>query len=115
MPAPSFLLDLRFSDLDGWWMRLDCCGRTVCLPFRNLALQKPPARLGDLLTALRCRDCGQSPQRVVLIENPADRAHGWTGSGGWRIEVVMPDGYRNGPAAGDTMTTPGAQCSGQSR
>src|SRR3954454_2989229 len=27
MPAPSFLLDLRFGDLDGWRMRLDCCGR----------------------------------------------------------------------------------------
>jgi hypothetical protein len=91
MPDPSFLLDLRFSDLVEWWLRLDCCGRTTCIPFRQLALQKPAARLGDLLNALRCRDCGQPPQRVVLVDNAADRAHGWTGSGGWRIEIVMPD------------------------
>jgi hypothetical protein len=34
MPVPSFLLELRFGVLIG--MRLDCRGRTVCLPFRHL-------------------------------------------------------------------------------
>jgi hypothetical protein len=57
---PSFLLDLRFRDLDGWWLRFDCCSRTTCIPFRQLALQKPAARLGDLLNACLTAG-GQSP------------------------------------------------------
>jgi hypothetical protein len=60
---PDFLLDLTFADLDEWWLRLECCDRTVCIPFRYLAAQKPRAQLGDLLRALRRRECGQRPTR----------------------------------------------------
>jgi hypothetical protein len=91
-PGPTFLLDLQFRDLTEWWLQLQCCGRTVNLPFRLLAAQKPMARLGSLLRALRCRTCGQPPGRVVLLINPADRAASYFGSdGGWRIEIVLPD------------------------
>ena len=89
---PSFLLDLRFSDLAEWWLRVACCGRTVDLPFRLLAAQKPAAQLGDLLLALRCRDCGRRPGRVVLLDDPADRVAARLGApGSWRIEIVLPD------------------------
>jgi hypothetical protein len=89
---PTFLLDLQFRDLTDWWLRLECCGRTSDLPFRLLAGQKPRARLGDLLRALRCRDCGQRPGRAVLVADPADRVAARVGAPvGWRVEIVLPD------------------------
>jgi hypothetical protein len=93
MPAqPSFLLDLRFTDLVDWWLRVECCGRTIDMPFRLLAGQKPCATLGRLLTALRCRQCGVRPGRVTLLDDPADRVAARLGApGGWRIEIVLPD------------------------
>ena len=98
MPSrPTFLLDLRFCDLTGWWLRLECCGRTVDLPFQHLAAQKPAARLGDLLRALRCRECDQRPPRVILLDDPADRVAARVDSrGGWRIKIVLPDGPLGG-------------------
>jgi hypothetical protein len=94
---PAFLLDLRFRDLTAWWLRLECCGRTVDLPFHHLAAQKPAARLGELLRALRCRECGQRPPRAVLLDDPADRVAARVGArGGWRIEIVLPDGPAGG-------------------
>jgi hypothetical protein len=91
MPVrPSFLLDLTFTDLVEWCLRGECCGRTVCLPFRFLASQKPRARLGDLIWALRCRECGQRPGRVVLVDDAADGAYGRPAPRGWRIEIVVP-------------------------
>jgi hypothetical protein len=57
---PTFLLDLRFSDLAEWWLRLERCRRTVDLPFPQLATQKPTARRG-VLHALRCRGVPPAP------------------------------------------------------
>jgi hypothetical protein len=98
MPGrPTFLLDLQFHDLVGWWLRLECCGRTVNLPFRLLAAQKPMARLGNLLSALRCRECGRRPGRVTLLDDPADRVPARVGArGSWRIEIVLPDALPGG-------------------
>ena len=90
-PRPAFLLDLRFTDLAEWWLRLECCGRTVNVPFRMLAAQKPRATLGGLLAALRCKECGKRPGRVTLLDDAADRAYGRVASGGWRVEIVLPD------------------------
>lgn len=89
---PSFLLNLTFADLAGWWLRLECCGRTVCLPFAFLAAQKPRGRLGALLHTLRCRTCGSKPGRAVLVDDAAEGAHGRIALPGWRIEIVIPDG-----------------------
>lgn len=99
MPSrPSFLLDLRFTDLDAWWLRVECCGRTVDMPFHLLAAQRPRATLGGLLAALRCRECQRRPGRVMLLDDPADRIAARIGArGGWRVEIVLPD---QGPAAG---------------
>jgi hypothetical protein len=92
MPTrPSFLLDLTFADLAEWWLRLECCGRTTCLPFQFLAAQKPRARLGDLILALRCRDCGQRPGCMALVDDAADGAYGRPAPRGWRIEIAMPE------------------------
>ena len=101
MPGrPDFLLDLPLRALSAWWVQLQCCGRTNCLPFKMLAAERQPGfRLGDTLPLLRCRQCGSRPGRVTLLLDPADRAQGRTGApGGWRIEIVLPDpGYQNGP------------------
>jgi hypothetical protein len=43
------------ADLCGWWLRIECCDRTVCLPFRMLAEQRSGAALGSVLRVLRCR------------------------------------------------------------
>jgi hypothetical protein len=91
MARPAFLLDLPFTTLDGWFLRLQCCGRVVSVPLRGLALQRPYGRFGSLLQCLRCRDCGQRPQRVVLTDSPADRAPGTGAPGGWRIKLILPD------------------------
>jgi hypothetical protein len=88
----SFLLDLCFCDLTGPWLCLESCGRTVDLPFRHVARQRPTALLGDLLSALRRRECGRRPGRVNLPDDLADRVAARPGSpGGWRIEIVLPD------------------------
>ena len=90
-PRPTFLLDQPFTALDGWFLRLECCGRVVAVPRPGLALQRPYGRFGSLLRCLHCKDCGRRPQRVVLVDSPADRAHGTGALGGWRIEVMLPD------------------------
>jgi hypothetical protein len=96
MPVrPTFLLDLTFTDLAEWCLRLECCGRTVCLPFRFLVAQKLRGRLGDLILALQCRDCGQRPPRVVLVDDAADGAYGRLVPRGWRIEIVLPNRNHN--------------------
>jgi hypothetical protein len=50
---PRFLLDLPLADQRGWWLRVECCDRTACLPFRMLAEQRPGAKLGSVLHVLR--------------------------------------------------------------
>jgi hypothetical protein len=94
---PRFLLDVRCADLTGWWLHLDCpaCGsRSVDLPSRLIEGRTPGLRLGDVLRGLRCRQCRGRPPRVMMVTNPADRAHGRPAPGGWRVEVTLPDpGY----------------------
>jgi hypothetical protein len=96
MPVrPTFLLDLTFTDLAEWCLRLECCDQTVCLPFRFLVAQKLRGRLGDLILALQCRDCGQRPPRVVLVDDAADGAYERLVPRGWRIEIVLPNRNHN--------------------
>ena len=92
MPArPSFLLDLRLQDLTEWWLRLECCGRTIDLPCRFLASQKPHARFGELLFKLRCQACGARPLRVLLFDDPANNAGRRPEVvSGWRLEIALP-------------------------
>ena len=101
MPGqPDFLLTLPLRALSAWWMQLQCCDRTTCLPLKMLAAGcRPGFQFGNLLRLLRCRQCGSRPARVTLLLDPADRAHGRAGApGGWRIEIVLPDpGYQHGP------------------
>jgi hypothetical protein len=68
-------------------------GRRLDLPLRLLASQKPTARLGSFLGAVRCRaGRGGRPGRVVLMADPAERVAARAGAaGGWRIEIVLPD------------------------
>jgi hypothetical protein len=91
MAAPDFLLDLPLSRLSGWWLSVECCGRTLRTPFKYLAAQRPRATLGGLILALRCRDCGRRPGCVVLLDDSADGAHGRIAPGAWRIEIVLPE------------------------
>jgi hypothetical protein len=88
---PRFLIDLPLVDLWGWWLRVECCDRTACLPFRMVAEQRPGANLGNVLRVLRCRVCGQRVARVALVANPAAGAAGRPAPGGWRIEITFPD------------------------
>jgi len=96
MPArPSFLLDLCLQDLTEWWLRLECCGRTIDLPCRFLAAQKPRARFGALLFKLRCQSCGARPLRVLLFDDPANNAGRRPEVvSGWRLDIALP--ARNG-------------------
>jgi len=90
--CPSFLLDLRLAELTDWWLRLECCGRTVNVPCRFIAAQKPEVRFGSLLDRLRCQQCGARPGRVVLVDDPAAGAAERKGAPNRRwVEVVMPD------------------------
>jgi hypothetical protein len=87
---PRFLFNLALADLCGWWLRIECCDHTVCLPFRMLAEQRSGATLGSVLRVLRCRGCGQRVARMVLADDPADGAAGRPAPGGWRIEITFP-------------------------
>ena len=88
---PRFLLDLPLADLSGWWLRVECCNRMACLPFRILYEQCRSTSLGSVLRVLRCRVCGQRVARVALIDDPAAGAAERTAPGGWRIEIAFPD------------------------
>jgi hypothetical protein len=48
------------------------------------------ARLAFLLRALRCQDCKQRPQRVVLVDNPAERVDSAGAPGRWHIAMMLP-------------------------
>jgi hypothetical protein len=92
---PSFLLDLRLHDLNEWWLRLECCGRTIDLPCRFLAKQKLQVSFGELLFKLRCQSCGARPLRVLLFDDPANNAgRSPEVVSGWRFDIALP--ARNG-------------------
>lgn len=97
---PAFLLNIPLSVLDGWWLEAGCCGHTVCLPCRMLARQRGGTfTLGEVLGLLRCRRCGMRAGLVTLLSDAADRAHGRTAPGGWRIAITLPDSVHG---AGDS-------------
>jgi hypothetical protein len=85
------LFDLPLADLRGCWLRVECCDRLACLPFRMLAEQRTGASLGSVLRVLRCLVCGQRVARVVLVDDPADGAAWRPAPGGWRIEITFPE------------------------
>ena len=60
------------ADLNEWFLWLEYCGRVTLVPIYKLALQRPYARFGSLPRALRCKDCGKQPQRLVGV---ADRGN----------------------------------------
>jgi hypothetical protein len=88
---PSFLLDIPIHDLAEWWLRLECCGRTVDLPGRYLANQKPHARLGDMLERFRCKQCGTPIRQVLIFDDPSNNAGRYPHTGaGWRMVITLP-------------------------
>ncbi|MBS0639824.1 MAG: hypothetical protein U1E70_04660 [Acetobacteraceae bacterium] len=88
---PAFLLNIPLHDMIGWWLRVQCCGRTVDLPFRLQASKMPAARLGDLLERLRCSKCGKPLERALIFDDPANNAGRYPEAVKvWRIEVVLP-------------------------
>jgi hypothetical protein len=94
---PSFLLDIPLHDLAEWWLRLECCGRTVDLPCRFLANQRPRARLGDVLARFRCKDCGASMEQVLVFDDPSGAAERYPENGaGWRLLITLPRPARQG-------------------
>jgi hypothetical protein len=88
---PAFLTDIPLRELGEWWLRVQCCNRTVDLPGRFLANQKPHARLGDLLERLRCQACGAPVREAVLHDDPSNNAGRYPENGcGWTITIGLP-------------------------
>jgi hypothetical protein len=113
---PPLPLSSRVSELVPFWLELRCCQGTTYLPLRMLAESgRANAVLGDVLTRLRCRFCGDEPVTVALVESAASRI-GWQSAGlaggseiGGSVSQLLPGcGYRprTGPVtkadAGDT-------------
>jgi hypothetical protein len=69
------------------------CGRTVHFPLMLMAQHRQLAGLtiADIVVQLRCKNCGERPVRVALLEHGAARAHGRMGAQGWWVPLVGDD------------------------
>jgi len=66
------------------------CGRTVHAPLLLMAANRQLAgqTIADVVVQLRCRQCGQRPTSIALLEHGAARAHGRIGAQGWWVTLV---------------------------
>jgi hypothetical protein len=69
---------MRLAELASYWLDLRCdCGNVVRHPLRLLGQRVgEQRRLSDVLPRLRCRECGQRPARVMLLNRPDDSPQG---------------------------------------
>ena len=71
-----------------WWLEIECpcggCGQVSLRLDRLMARAGPAAWLGAVATKLSCAACGQRPELVTLVDNPA-KADG----GGYAPEATV--------------------------
>src|ERR1700731_261554 len=88
---------MKLRDLDYAWLQIGCSGRSTVIPVSRLAETRGThIRLAELLPKLRCRQCGQAPDRISLTNN---QTHGASGvpqnMNSWAIDFTRA-GPRNG-------------------
>jgi len=68
------------------------CGRCVHYPLGLMAASGVAGlTIASLIVQLRCKNCGQRPVRVALLEDGAARARGRMGAQGWWVPLVGED------------------------
>jgi len=68
------------------------CGRCVHYPLGLMAAGGLGAlTIASLIVQLRCKNCGQRPVRVALLEHGAAGARGIPGGSGWIVPLVGED------------------------
>ena len=76
-PAPTNPLSMKLRDLGEAWLSLRCTSRTTQIPMKMMAESYGTHRsLGEILPKLRCRQCGQAPERIELTDDPTRNASG---------------------------------------
>jgi hypothetical protein len=89
MHPPPFRPEHRLSDWPDCSLELHCCncckGVTV-YPVRLLAKQHGNRTFGQLLSQLRCKDCGGKPAPVYLCAG--HRQHNFGAPPDWAIELT---------------------------
>jgi hypothetical protein len=70
--APTNPLITKLRDLGDAWLSLKCTSRTTQLAERDGTHRS----LGEILPKLRCRQCGQAPEKIELTDDPMRNASG---------------------------------------
>jgi hypothetical protein len=75
--APTKALSTKLRDLGEAWLSLRCTSRTTQIPMKMMAESYGTHQsLGEILPKLRCRQCGQAPERIELTDDPTRNACG---------------------------------------
>jgi hypothetical protein len=74
VPTRAALLEMSVEELRGWWLEIRCGARcTTKLSFVPLikiaATRGKRMRLREVLTRLRCQDCGGPPARIAIVDD----------------------------------------------
>jgi hypothetical protein len=88
--APDNILELTVTELEGHWLEMICagkCTRVVHYPFRLMAMEIGGGHtLRHVVEKARCKQCGQEPARLVVVENIVS-IDALGNRGGWEIRV----------------------------
>jgi len=84
------LLACSVRSLRRYWLEVRCgCIRETRIPLRMMPTAA--GTLADVLIQLRCRQCGEAPASVALLQDGAAGMHGMIGPPGWRVMLVGGD------------------------
>ena len=96
-PAPTNTLSTKLRELGETWLSLRCTSSTTQIPMKMMAESYGTHRsLGEVLTKLRCRQCGQAPDRIELTDDSTRNASGKErNTGAWAIDLSQYAGPRD--------------------
>ena len=87
-------MDSPLCELIAYWLELRCdqarCTKVVCAPLRMLAAKRGgQLRLQDLITRLRCSNCGAAPVHARITDSPISATGHHIAEGAkWSVVVV---------------------------
>ena len=81
----ALILAAPLSALSDHWLGVRCCAY-VFIPIRMMV--QDGRTVGDVVTRLRCKQCGARPQSVVLQQHGAAGASGTASDPAWVVVLV---------------------------
>jgi len=100
-PALFNPLTMKLRDLDYGGLQIGCSGRSTVIPVSRLTETRGThIHLAEVLPKLRCRQCGQAPDYIMLTDSQTYGASGVPPSrNSWTMDFTSRASARNAAAA----------------